>query len=32
VFFDVNGQDWTGQLVQVRITRTGPWSMQGQLA
>jgi tRNA-2-methylthio-N6-dimethylallyladenosine synthase len=31
VFFDVNGQDWTGQLVQVRITRSGPWSMQGQL-
>jgi tRNA-2-methylthio-N6-dimethylallyladenosine synthase len=29
VFFDVDGTDWTGQLVRVRITRTGPWSMQG---
>ncbi len=29
VFFPVDGKDWTGQLVQVRITRTGPWSMQG---
>jgi tRNA-2-methylthio-N6-dimethylallyladenosine synthase len=29
VFFDVDAQDWTGQLVQVRIARTGPWSMQG---
>jgi hypothetical protein len=25
----VDAQDWTGQLVQVRIARTGPWSMQG---
>ena len=31
VFFDVDGQDRTGQLVLVRITRTGPWSMQGQV-
>ena len=31
VFFDVDGQDRTGQLVMVRITRTGPWSMQGQV-
>lgn len=30
VFFEVNGKDWTGQLARVRITRTGPWSMQGQ--
>jgi tRNA-2-methylthio-N6-dimethylallyladenosine synthase len=30
VFFDVDGQDRTGHLVQVRITHTGPWSMQGQ--
>ena len=30
VFFDVDGQDRTGQLVPVRITRTGPWSMQGE--
>ena len=31
VFFDVDDQDRTGQLVMVRITRTGPWSMQGQV-
>jgi tRNA-2-methylthio-N6-dimethylallyladenosine synthase len=31
VFFQVDGTDWTGQLVPVRITRTGPWSMQGQV-
>jgi tRNA-2-methylthio-N6-dimethylallyladenosine synthase len=31
VFFDVDGRDRTGQLVLVRITRTGPWSMQGQV-
>lgn len=31
VFFDVDGQDWTGKLVHVRITRTGPWSMQGEV-
>jgi tRNA-2-methylthio-N6-dimethylallyladenosine synthase len=31
VFFDVDGQDRTGQLVLLRITRTGPWSMQGQV-
>jgi tRNA-2-methylthio-N6-dimethylallyladenosine synthase len=31
VFFDVGDQDRTGQLVTVRITRTGPWSMQGQV-
>jgi len=30
VFFDVDARDRTGQLVQVRITHTGPWSMQGQ--
>ncbi|MGD9405528.1 MAG: tRNA (N6-isopentenyl adenosine(37)-C2)-methylthiotransferase MiaB [Anaerolineae bacterium] len=30
VFFDVDDQDRTGQLVLVRITRTGPWSMQGE--
>jgi tRNA-2-methylthio-N6-dimethylallyladenosine synthase len=28
VFFEVGEEDWTGQLVPVRITRTGPWSMQ----
>ena len=32
VFFDVDDQDRTGQLVMVRITHTGPWSMQGQVA
>jgi tRNA-2-methylthio-N6-dimethylallyladenosine synthase len=24
--------DWTGKLAQVRITRTGPWSLSGELA
>ena len=32
VFFGVDERDWTGQLVQVRIAKTGPWSMQGELA
>ncbi len=31
VFFDIDDRDRAGQLVQVRITRTGPWSMQGQI-
>jgi tRNA-2-methylthio-N6-dimethylallyladenosine synthase len=31
VFFDVDDTDWTGHLVQVQITRAGPWSMQGQV-
>jgi tRNA-2-methylthio-N6-dimethylallyladenosine synthase len=31
VFFDVDEGDWTGQLAQVRITRAGPWSMQGEV-
>lgn len=31
VFFDVDDTDWTGHLVLVRITRAGPWSMQGQV-
>jgi tRNA-2-methylthio-N6-dimethylallyladenosine synthase len=31
VFFDVRDKDWTGQIAQVRITRTGPWSMQGEV-
>jgi tRNA-2-methylthio-N6-dimethylallyladenosine synthase len=31
VFFDVDDRDWTGQLAQVRITQTGPWSMQGEV-
>lgn len=29
VFSDVGEEDWTGELVQVRITRTGAWSLQG---
>jgi tRNA-2-methylthio-N6-dimethylallyladenosine synthase len=31
IFFDVRDRDWSGQLVQVRVTRTGPWSMQGEV-
>ena len=31
VFFDVGQEDWTGHLVPVRITRTGPWAMQGTI-
>jgi tRNA-2-methylthio-N6-dimethylallyladenosine synthase len=31
VFFDVDERDWTGHLAQVCITRTGPWSMQGEV-
>jgi tRNA-2-methylthio-N6-dimethylallyladenosine synthase len=32
VFFeDKSGQDWQGQLVDVEITWTGPWSMRGVL-
>jgi tRNA-2-methylthio-N6-dimethylallyladenosine synthase len=31
VFFEVDGREWTGQLAQVRITWTGPWSMQGEV-
>jgi tRNA-2-methylthio-N6-dimethylallyladenosine synthase len=31
VFFDVDERDWAGQLAQVRITRAGPWSMQGEV-
>ena len=31
VFFDMDDQDRAGQLVMVRITHTGPWSMQGQV-
>ena len=30
VFFD-DPADWRGQLAQVRITHTGPWSMSGRL-
>lgn len=31
VFFQVDSTEWTGRLAQVRITRTGPWSMQGEV-
>jgi tRNA-2-methylthio-N6-dimethylallyladenosine synthase len=32
VFFeDESGRDWQGQLVNLRITWTGPWSMRGSL-
>jgi tRNA-2-methylthio-N6-dimethylallyladenosine synthase len=31
VFFDVGRADRTGELVPVRITQTGPWSMQGEV-
>lgn len=30
VFFE-DAADWRGRLAQVQITRTGPWSMQGQV-
>ncbi len=30
VFFEADG-DWRGRLVDVEITWTGPWSMQGRL-
>jgi len=30
VFFEDNQADWRGQLAQVEITWTGPWSMQGK--
>jgi tRNA-2-methylthio-N6-dimethylallyladenosine synthase len=30
VFFEAAG-DWRGQLVELQITWTGPWSMQGRL-
>lgn len=29
-FFDAPGE-WAGRLVQVRITHSGPWSLQGQV-
>jgi tRNA-2-methylthio-N6-dimethylallyladenosine synthase len=30
VFFEDREADWHGRLVPVEVTRTGPWSMQGQ--
>ncbi|NLF75553.1 MAG: TRAM domain-containing protein, partial [Chloroflexi bacterium] len=32
VFFEDASRDWRGQLAEVQITWTGPWSMQGRLA
>jgi tRNA-2-methylthio-N6-dimethylallyladenosine synthase len=32
VFFEDASRDWRGQLADVQITWTGPWSMQGRLA
>jgi tRNA-2-methylthio-N6-dimethylallyladenosine synthase len=31
VFFNTGQTDWAGRLAQVRITHTGPWSMQGEV-
>lgn len=31
VFFEDERSDWRGKLVQVEITWTGPWSMQGRV-
>ena len=31
VFFDDAARDWRGSLAQIKITATGPWSMQGTL-
>ncbi len=31
VFFEDGVTDWKGRPVQVTITKTGPWSMQGML-
>jgi tRNA-2-methylthio-N6-dimethylallyladenosine synthase len=31
VFFEDGSRDWRGELAQVEITWTGPWSMQGRL-
>jgi tRNA-2-methylthio-N6-dimethylallyladenosine synthase len=31
VFFDLGRADRTGELVPVRITQTGPWSLQGEV-
>ena len=30
VFFE-DSADWQGRLAQVKVTKTGPWSMQGSL-
>jgi len=31
VFFPVGEEEWSGRLVRVRITWTGPWSMQAEV-
>ncbi|MCL4238828.1 MAG: tRNA (N6-isopentenyl adenosine(37)-C2)-methylthiotransferase MiaB [Anaerolineae bacterium] len=31
VFFGDDSRDWRGQLAQVQVTWTGPWSMQARL-
>lgn len=31
VFFEDDSRDWRGQLAQVEVTWTGPWSMQARL-
>lgn len=31
VFFEDLNRDWRGGLANVRVTKTGPWSMQGEL-
>jgi len=31
VFFEDAARDWTGQLADVEVTWTGPWSMQARL-
>lgn len=31
VFFEDAGRDWRGQVAQVEVTWTGPWSMQARL-
>ncbi|NDJ53345.1 MAG: tRNA (N6-isopentenyl adenosine(37)-C2)-methylthiotransferase MiaB [Chloroflexi bacterium] len=31
VFFEDDSRDWRGELVDVEIVWTGPWSMQGRL-
>jgi tRNA-2-methylthio-N6-dimethylallyladenosine synthase len=30
VFFN-SGRDWLGELVKIRIDKTGPWSLQGKI-
>ncbi|MBI2165639.1 MAG: tRNA (N6-isopentenyl adenosine(37)-C2)-methylthiotransferase MiaB [Chloroflexi bacterium] len=32
VFFPDGGRNWLGELVQVRIAKTSPWALQGEIA